>query len=493
MAGKDSSAERRYYLLTESEAKLIDATRKEKLQDEYPRHALSLVAWFGGRDLGLHHIDTGNVITELVQVGMDIREQLIRLPVHQELDDGASDSEKKDDSEVDDEIPDEPISWDDVKKNIIPPSVQQVTFTINESPTAELCKDFNERFPGVRIQHSSPKCSSSLEKAANPVVQFTEPQSRQKVAEPPAIPTMTVRQSSEPHSSVSSTPLPSSVSQSSPEVEIAKQPLADSVTVDSIASTAGSLGLTLESRDTITSMYSQWKERRTIPTFRIDKDKCPESNEERLQAYYLALVDLYILATQSNLKDLQYKLLLTFQATNYAQRGSMPHIETVVKAFQYLPVDSPLCRWVLITYAFLWATHDGGTYAELRENNEDMDTEALAKFLHGIAYIRCEFTPGHDIAVLDRWCEVHEHKVGSKEEQMCKENRMKHKAFLEKAKRAERDDEIKEARKLLKAEEERPKRGKKRGTPNKITQTAEPPVKRRRSSEKLDWSRWEND
>lgn len=140
----------------------------------------------------------------------------------------------------------------------------------------------------------------------------------------------------------------------------------------------------------------------------------------------------------------------------------MPDIDSSVKLFKYVPAQSPLCQWVLYLFAHLWETGNSGTFDELREINQGMDLEALAKFLHGVALVRCAYTPGRDVAVLERWCDVHSHKPNSVDAKLCEKYRKRHQSFLATEKMREHQLELDEAKLLLEQNASRPVRQKRK-------------------------------
>ncbi|KAL1591952.1 hypothetical protein SLS60_011544 [Paraconiothyrium brasiliense] len=159
------------------------------------------------------------------------------------------------------------------------------------------------------------------------------------------------------------------------------------------------LGLNLEQPDDLWSMYDEWDRTGEIRAF--------EPGDEYLQDYYINLVDLNIMARTIGNAELQFATLLQFQVTIFEQE--LPDIDkSVIRAFEHLHVDAPLCRWIVIVFAYDWTTVEDGDYEEFVKKNVNMDPMALSKFLYGLAYIRCQDTKGELKAVLQRFCEVHD-------------------------------------------------------------------------------------
>ncbi|KAJ4299433.1 hypothetical protein N0V90_004678 [Kalmusia sp. IMI 367209] len=176
------------------------------------------------------------------------------------------------------------------------------------------------------------------------------------------------------------------------------------------------LGLDLQRADVVWLIYKEWRETKYIDAF--------VKGKYNLQNYYMHLVDLYIIAHKTRIEGLEYDILLQFQATNFQEAEQMPHIdESAIKPFKHLPVQSPLCRWIVILFSYLWHTQQDINYEAFHRRNQDLDHKALNKFLFGVSHVRDPLTKGGDAAVRKRWCEVHNHAPGSKEESRCHELR----------------------------------------------------------------------
>ncbi|CAI6334196.1 unnamed protein product [Periconia digitata] len=445
MDGRDKSPETQQYPLTRFEISLIERLREQGQQqlskppdDGFASQTLRLSAWKGDHDLGLYHIDTRKILGECLDAGLKIKHRLFNISVAEQAhveDTSICKAETEEYQPTFEPAPEpageeEPISWEDIKQDIIPSCVHQVTFTIDDV-TPEVRRHLDLTFPGVIIQnHTTPESNNS-------------PETRVSRG------TSTTRRLSSEISSTLSTP-PSS--QSSLDPHIAASPTTPTTIAESI-------GLSLQNPETIAGIYSHWELKQSVQIFR--KETSDVTIDDQLFNYYLNIVDLYIIAEHIPSPALQYKLLLAFQTTNQAQREHMPHIETAVKAFQYLPATKPLCQWLAIIFAFLWDTSDDGTWSDLRKEYPNMPLEGLAAFLHSVNLVRCSFTTGDDVAVLERWCTVHSHAKGSKEKKACDQYRSRYTDLLEKGKEEERQFELKEAREVI-AEEQKRKREMKR-------------------------------
>ncbi|KAF2643668.1 hypothetical protein P280DRAFT_546588 [Massarina eburnea CBS 473.64] len=179
---------------------------------------------------------------------------------------------------------------------------------------------------------------------------------------------------------------------------------------------AEDFGLALAHPQSVCSMYAHWKNHGIIRRY---------SPKQILNEYYQNLVDIYIVSHKKGWKDVEYAIEVSFQITNCTERSALPPIWLIYKAFQHLPTNSALCKWIHILYAFLWNTQGHKDYDDFCIQELPMETpaltssNALARILYGVAWHRCSFTQGNDYAVLERWCDVHSHKPGSDREKMC--------------------------------------------------------------------------
>jgi hypothetical protein len=178
---------------------------------------------------------------------------------------------------------------------------------------------------------------------------------------------------------------------------------------------AESIGLPVPSHvgKVIHAMYTYLRQYREVRAY------APRSL--KLEHYYSNLVTLYVLADREGETELAYIVLLRFQNTNYNWIGTMPSIEAAIQAFEYLPEDTPLCRWFAILYSYLWGTVDEGDYRQFTKAHPELDPTALSKLLYAVAYTRDRFTKGHDVAVLARWCDVHDHDDDTWQDRHCRQ------------------------------------------------------------------------
>ncbi|KAF2254142.1 hypothetical protein BU26DRAFT_599963 [Trematosphaeria pertusa] len=152
------------FLLKETETDLFHTLRsiEEKgappTGDEVykPGQTLDLLVFAGDRDLGRHFVDGNNLILEFAKIGAEIRDTILRGDSDKEAThDVNGDSADERDSVLDADcngLDDEPISWKDVREEVIPSYVRGVTFAIAEADiTPSRRRELEERFPGVVI------------------------------------------------------------------------------------------------------------------------------------------------------------------------------------------------------------------------------------------------------------------------------------------------------------------------------------------------------
>ncbi|KAJ4372928.1 hypothetical protein N0V83_003219 [Neocucurbitaria cava] len=160
-------------------------------------------------------------------------------------------------------------------------------------------------------------------------------------------------------------------------------------------------------RGLLHDMYTQWIDTEMINPF--NNINPVNGKKNRLQDFYKSLMTLYIVAHKESQSDLCYAVLLRFQSTNCRELDGFPMVETAVLAFEHLPTHSPLCEWIAILFAYLWDTVVNGKYETFVTKRPILDPTAFSKLLYAIAYIRDPYTTGLDSAVLDGWCDVHDH------------------------------------------------------------------------------------
>jgi hypothetical protein len=153
---------------------------------------------------------------------------------------------------------------------------------------------------------------------------------------------------------------------------------------------AHKIGLKLDGSGCIYDMYADWSS--------ADILRVPRKYD--WETIYSSFVDLYIITNHTRQSELQYALLLEFQKTNIVDTNHMPSFGVVLKAMRHLPIHDPLCRWVVILYAFVWGSEDEGDYNEFYKDHKNVDMTALVKLLYRICRIRCPFTPWYDDAML---------------------------------------------------------------------------------------------
>ncbi|KAF2439666.1 hypothetical protein P171DRAFT_127389 [Karstenula rhodostoma CBS 690.94] len=172
------------------------------------------------------------------------------------------------------------------------------------------------------------------------------------------------------------------------------------------------LGLTLTRPDILWSIYTAWRDRGSIRNY--------HASSMNLQYYYINLVNLHIMARSIGNPELEFATLLQFQITNFEQEDNLPDInKAVIKAFEHLPVQADLCRWIAIVFSYVWNTVEDGDYEDFLKKNIGVNKAALCKFLYAVAYVRDPHTEGGNLAVLQEWCTVHDHIANSAEDKYC--------------------------------------------------------------------------
>ncbi|KAF2011061.1 hypothetical protein BU24DRAFT_427273 [Aaosphaeria arxii CBS 175.79] len=210
-------------------------------------------------------------------------------------------------------------------------------------------------------------------------------------------------------------------------------------------------GLKMADKDTVASMFNQWRSSATIRQF--------GPKFSTLQQYYENLVDICIVGHSINDINIQDAILRRWQNTMYRKMGKFPSVHSAVKAIQYLPKDSRLCRWIIMTFAYLWETgvHD---FREFTSELALLDPDAVINFLWHICRVRCSYTDGSDAKVLSSWCEFEHdelhwdfHSHGTKEEgKNCRTERDKlSKLSLKEALRNKKSEDKKKAAEIIDA------------------------------------------
>ena len=343
----------------------------------------------------------------------------------------------------------EVISWETIKQTVIPPYVKSVSFVVTDNDLdPHRQEELMSHFPGVTIctERSHLNSASDCDDEVECESQFAADQRLRQLTvagtAPVTSPTPAVTNSpsrdakirttvdiTPATSAAFATPKPSLLSRMSMAgSEIRIKGVASGNVDDfdipsgyrrtssepSIFSVATRIGLEIinPKAKVIHAMWVQWQQTQEIRPF--------PRRLLTLDKYYENLITLYILAYHKEDYDACFAALVRFQNTNYSYK-EMPGVSSAVLAFQYLPEDSDLCRWLAILYAFLWQTQQYENYEQLLDEYPELDCNALAKLLFGIAHIRDPFTKGHDAAVLDAWCEVHHHNEGDEKEALCQE------------------------------------------------------------------------
>ncbi|KAJ4336385.1 hypothetical protein N0V87_005401 [Didymella glomerata] len=362
-------------------------------------------------------------------------------------------------------------SWEIIKQEVIPPYIKSVAFTVtSDDLNPERQKDLENRFPGVSMitgtspvqaqlaaeqwlqrtfgEQVTPTISTSTA-ATKPPELMTSVKAVAEVVPTTPTPTTTTATTATPTGPRRKVSLLERMTSGLTESRFGniRSPTSaiDAKQFDKspILRVASQIGLTTQIPGKVLhAMWLQWKDHSEVRPFSAVKGV-------KLVQYYENLVTLYILAYHKEEFDLCFALLLRFQSTNYTFRNEFPGLATAVLAFQYLPEDSDLCRWIATLFAFLWPTQGWDSHEQIVTTLPQIEKQALSKFLFAVAYIRDPHTKGHNTAVLAQWCAVHRHEEGDHEYGACRKSY----AFLEdqfdKIRKEEAKHEFDEANRIV--------------------------------------------
>ena len=140
----------------------------------------------------------------------------------------------------------------------------------------------------------------------------------------------------------------------------------------------------------------------------------------QIQAYYISLIYMYIIARVRQDRAMEFAALLQFQITNFQQPNTLPSIgKCIMRAFENLPIDSPLCRWIALLFFHEWDSANEVDYDGLVQDIATSDRESLSKFLYAVASAGDSHARGGRAKLLERWCSVHRHWPNSKQDRDC--------------------------------------------------------------------------
>lgn len=106
----------------------------------------------------------------------------------------------------------------------------------------------------------------------------------------------------------------------------------------------------------------------------------------QIQTYYISLIYMYIIARVRQDLAMEFAALLQFQITNFQQPNILPSIgKCIMRAFENLPIDSPLCRWIATLFFHEWDSVNEVDYDGLVQDIATLDRESLSKFLYAVA------------------------------------------------------------------------------------------------------------
>ena len=208
----------------------------------------------------------------------------------------------------------------------------------------------------------------------------------------------------------------------------------------SVSSIAAKLGLQIRDPHAVQSMYDTWLKKGTVPgQFRA-----------ALGDYYGNLSELYIIANYLDEHRLKEMIVKKWQEADYKTRAALPDMSDVIRIFQFAP-NTELCNWIAIVFSSVWKTTETASYRDFRDElDNDIDAEAIAKFLFDVTYERCPYVKGDDLNILPRWCDVHSHVRGGATERRCHEFRDRiSDNLLASMQKKQADQAMEEAKQLL--------------------------------------------
>jgi hypothetical protein len=298
-------------------------------------------------------------------------------------------------------------SWEAFREEILPDVVKTVTFTIDGTEISEALRDeLREQFPGVELacvpELSENIAPESLEDDAQPGCGTSISVGTQTVESPStlrqeSLASGSLEESAQPDFGtgnsigtqtvdIASTPkqgcTAGSVEPRTPDTgldrlsDISKESTVetqaksdhqqllrevaalDIPTGSSLQDELARIGLELTTKGNLQRLLRQWQDRGKLKPWAA-------RSAGKVQQFYSNMVRLYILDHYEGMAplvphviSLQSAVLLQFQVTAYQHGGDLPTLETALYALKYLPYDVPLCRWIIIQFAFLWGTQD---------------------------------------------------------------------------------------------------------------------------------------
>jgi hypothetical protein len=141
---------------------LFESAPKTNILPRYSAQKVHFVCFDADdRTLGRYQVDARNGIMESARIDAELRRLILTRPeVNVETPEDAITGEVDIDENrhvsIDEDdlgLDDEPVSWDDVKEDVIPSYVAGVTFTVTKDDlTPDRQKELEQRFPGVIVE-----------------------------------------------------------------------------------------------------------------------------------------------------------------------------------------------------------------------------------------------------------------------------------------------------------------------------------------------------
>ncbi|OAL45485.1 hypothetical protein IQ07DRAFT_683913 [Pyrenochaeta sp. DS3sAY3a] len=342
----------------------------------------------------------------------------------------------------------ESLEWSTVLKELIPPEVKHITFTIdNESKELPL-EELRTRFPNVQFiigglfQRqsryekflSSPRGIKGMQIVLDEIALAVDPTLKSEIES--VFPWASIMTGGHPKSfedenitadgptlleNISHPPSSHSVKHDKATVSPLLKPVGDGVVTEAVLfDTAQRISLELEPpiREALSTMLKQLSETGEVQGFNTSNKIDEILFTAEIEAFYDSLVRFYILCHGSGAESWAERVLYRFSETNMRYLDDFPTFKTLETAFRYLPHSNALCETIGTLFAFVWGTEDDGCCTEFTKTH-GVELDAMGRFLYKVAYHRDDFTRGLDAEVHRRWCNHHTHKEGDANYKIC--------------------------------------------------------------------------
>nr|BAQ25468.1 hypothetical protein [Neocamarosporium betae] len=169
------------------------------------------------------------------------------------------------------------------------------------------------------------------------------------------------------------------------------------------------------------ALYNHWLKKKNLPIKTASKKLPPHistafppnSSLTRPDRMYEDLLDLFVYAQHADVNAaFEQAVLKKWQECDYPKHNaSVPDLSIVAKAFNLLPVDHVLLRYLVRFMGARWATHQMSFIEEYKPFGPGFE-----RFLYGISWIRALGNIYRDDIALHHWCECHTHASEAEKE-----------------------------------------------------------------------------